>query len=163
MLVKDYSNIKIVLSDIDGVLTDGGMYYTENGDEMKKFCVYDGMGFKLLQERGYKVGLITSEDRKLNERRAKKLKVDFIYQGNNRNKLDTIKELCEKEGVDMKDVAYIGDDINCFDLLSNVGLAACPANAMPGIKSIPGIIRLTRNGGEGVFREFVWLILGEEI
>ena len=73
----DFSKIKIFLSDVDGVLTDAGMYYTEDGDEFKKFCTYDGMGFQLLQQTGIKVGILTSEDRQLNKRRAKKLGLDF--------------------------------------------------------------------------------------
>ena len=68
-----FQKIKLFLSDVDGVLTDAGMYYTENGDEIKKFCTYDGMGFKLLQKKGVKVGILTSEDRDLNRRRAKTL------------------------------------------------------------------------------------------
>ena len=72
-------SIKIFLSDVDGVLTDGGMYYTESGDEFKKFNCYDGMGMKLLQEKGYKVGVITSEDKQINRNRARKLKLDFDF------------------------------------------------------------------------------------
>ena len=74
------TNIKIFLSDVDGVLTDAGMYYTENGDEFKKFCTYDGMGFQLLQKTGVKVGILTTEDKELNRRRAKKLGLDFDFQ-----------------------------------------------------------------------------------
>lgn len=150
----DTNNIKIVLSDVDGVLTDGGMYYSENGDEIKKFCVYDGMGFKLLQEKGYKVGIITTENMDLNRRRAKKLKLDFDFHGS-KDKLQIIEDLCKNECIDIKQVAYIGDDINCYELLSNVGIAACPANAVDKIKNIPGIIHLNKMGGYGVFREFI--------
>ena len=151
---SNINNIKIVLSDVDGVLTDAGMYYSENGDEIKKFCVYDGMAFKILQDHGYKVGIITTEDMDLNRRRAKKLNLDYDFHGIN-DKLNVVKQLCKKENIDINQVAYIGDDINCFELLSNVGIAACPLNAVSDIKNIPGIIHLNEKGGDGVFREFI--------
>ena len=154
----DFSKIKIFLSDVDGVLTDAGMYYTENGDEFKKFCTYDGMGFQLLQKTGVKVGILTTEDRELNRRRAKKLGLDFDFHGA-KDKLQIVKDLCEKENVSLDEIAYIGDDVNCFELLSNAGVSACPMNAVSKIKSIPNIIQLQRNGGNGVVREFVELIL----
>tara|TARA_B100001250_G_C19770390_1_gene776861 strand:+ start:198 stop:1340 length:1143 start_codon:yes stop_codon:yes gene_type:complete len=154
----DFSNIKLFLSDVDGVLTDGGMYYTENGDEFKKFCAYDGMGFQLLQQAGIKVGILTTEDRLINKRRAKKLALDFEFHGA-KDKLQIVQELCLKEGINIDEVAYIGDDINCFELLSNVGIAACPNNAVDNIKSISNIIQLSKNGGDGVVRQFVELIL----
>ena len=154
----DFSKIKIFLSDVDGVLTDAGMYYTENGDEFKKFCTYDGMGFQLLQKTGVKVGILTTEDRELNRRRAKKLGLDFDFHGA-KDKLQIVKDLCEKENVSLDEIAYIGDDVNCFELLSNAGVSACPMNAVSKIKSIPNIIQLQKNGGDGVVREFVELIL----
>ena len=151
-------SIKVFLSDVDGVLTDGGMYYTESGDEFKKFNCYDGMGMKLLQQRGYKVGILTSEDRKINRNRANKLNLDYQFHGI-KNKLDFIVEFCDKENIDLSEIAYIGDDINCFDLLSKVGIAACPKNAIQKIKSIPNIIQLNSEGGNGAFREFAELYL----
>ena len=154
----DFSNVKIFLSDVDGVMTDGGMYYTDNGDEFKKFCTYDGMGMKILQKSGVKVGILTSEDIDLNRRRAKKLKLDFDFHGV-KDKLKIVKDLCASENITLNEVAYIGDDVNCFELLSNVGIAACPKNAVNKIKSIPNIINLQKNGGDGVIREFVELIL----
>ena len=156
--VKDFSHIKLFLSDVDGVLTDAGMYYTEQGDEFKKFCTYDGMGFQLLQKTGVKVGILTTEDRELNRRRAKKLGLDFDFHGA-KDKLQIVKDLCVKENITLAEVAYIGDDVNCFGLLSHVGIAACPNNAVDKIKAIPNIMQLKRNGGDGVVREFVELFL----
>lgn len=154
--------IKLFLSDVDGTLTDGGMYYSENGDELKKFNTRDGMGMGMLQEEGIKVGVITSEDRKLNERRAAKLKLDFFYQGQkNGGKLEVAKILCKKMGITMQEVAYIGDDINCKELLSSVGRAACPSDAADSVKSIPGIQIMKKNGGEGCVREFCEILLSE--
>ena len=154
----NFSNIKLFLSDVDGVLTDAGMYYTEQGDEFKKFCTYDGMGFQLLQKTGVKVGILTTEDKELNRRRAKKLGLDFDFHGA-KDKLQIVKDLCMNENITLSEVAYIGDDVNCFGLLSHVGIAACPNNAVPKIKAIPNIMQLKRNGGDGVVREFVELFL----
>ena len=159
LIKKKCKVIKILLTDVDGVLTDGSMYYTESGDEMKKFCTYDGMGFQLLQKLGVKVGIVTTEDKELNRRRAKKLGLDFDFHGA-ANKLQIVEDLCQKEKISLDEVAYIGDDVNCFELLSNVGIAVCPNNAVYKIKAIPNIIQLNKNGGEGAVREFVDQILG---
>lgn len=150
----DSSHIKLFLTDVDGVLTDAGMYYTENGDEFKKFCTYDGMALQLLQKQGVKVGMLTTEDRALNRRRAAKLKLDYDFHGV-KDKLSLAKKVCEQLNISLSEMAYIGDDVNCLELLSNVGIAACPANAMPPIKAVPGIIHLQKKGGEGAVREFI--------
>lgn len=159
---QNYKNeIKLVLSDVDGVLTDCGMYYSESGDELKKFNTQDGMGFQLLREAGVKTGIITSEETDIVMRRAQKLKVDFLVQnaGKYGGKLSIVQKICQDLGIDLINVAYIGDDINCKDLLSNVGVAACPSNAVSAIKQIPGILQLPIAGGSGAFRYFVDIIL----
>ena len=150
--------IKLFLTDVDGVLTDAGMYYTEAGDEIKKFNTRDGMGLKLLRDAGIKTGIITTENTKLVERRAAKLKVDHLVQGAY-PKVNAAMEICSKEGISISETAYIGDDVNCIQLLEVVGLAACPADAVKKVKEIPGILILEKNGGEGVVREFADLIL----
>ena len=153
---RENADIKLFVSDVDGVLTDAGMYYTESGDELKKFNTHDGMGFQILRESGVKTGIVTSEDTKIVAKRASKLKIDYLYQGKkHKGKLAVVEDICKKEGISLNQVAYIGDDINCYELLSSVGYAACPANAVARIKSIPNIIQLTKNGGEGVVREFI--------
>lgn len=158
---KTLPQIKVFLSDVDGVLTDAGMYYSEKGDEMKKFSTYDGMAFQLLRNAGIKTGIITSEVTDIVSNRAEKLRVDYLYQGKREGgKLSAAMKICQKENISLKEVAYIGDDINCFDLLCEVGLAACPGNAMEKIKNIPGIIILEKKGGDGAVREFVEKILG---
>lgn len=152
--------VKIFLTDVDGVMTDAGMYYSENGDELKKFNTHDGMGMKMLKEGGIKTGIITTETTKIVENRARKLGVDFLYQGKREGgKLEVAREICAKEGVSLEEVAYIGDDVNCFELLSAAGMAACPANALPSIKNIPGIFVLEKKGGDGAVREFAEIIL----
>lgn len=152
--------IKLLISDIDGTLTDGGMYYSENGDELKKFNTRDGMGFALLRKAGIKTAIITSEDRQLNRRRAAKLKVDFLIQGKrNGGKVAAAQEICEKLEIGLSDVAYIGDDINCLDLLSSVGMAACPADAHHSILTLPFVNVMTAKGGQGCVREFIEMLL----
>jgi len=153
-------SIKLFVSDVDGTLTDAGMYYGNNEEELKKFNTHDGKGFELLRKAGIKTALITSENTKIVSNRAKKLKVDYLYQGvEHKSKLDAVKEICKKENISLDEVAYIGDDINCKELLENVGLAACPANAVEEIKNIFGIIHLSKKGGDGAVREFVDKIL----
>ena len=152
--------IKLFLCDVDGTLTDGGMYYSENGDELKKFNTRDGMGFQLLREAGIKTGIITSEDTKIVENRAKKLKVDFLYQGKrNGGKLGVTEEICEQLGITLDEVAYIGDDVNCVELLEAVGMKACPADACEAVKKIAGIRVMTKKGGDGCVREFINCLL----
>jgi 2-dehydro-3-deoxyphosphooctonate aldolase (KDO 8-P synthase) len=154
------TKIKLLLTDVDGVLTDSGMYYSEAGDELKKFNTHDGMGLQLVKAKGIKTGIVTSENTKLVERRFQKLKLDYLYQGKREGgKLASVKEICEKEGISLSEVAYIGDDVNCFELLSAVGLAACPADALDTIKNIPGIVQMKKKGGEGCVREFVEMIM----
>ncbi len=131
--------IKLFLTDVDGVLTDGGMYYTESGDEFKKFNTRDGMAFELLRKAGIKTGIITSENTQIVARRAAKIKADYLYQGQrDGGKLAAAKEICEKEGISLSEVAYIGDDLNCIGLLEKVGLAACPADAVNAGKGRAG-------------------------
>lgn len=155
-------NIKLFITDIDGTLTDGGMYYSENGDELKKFNTRDGMGIQMLREAGIKTAIITSEDRQLNQRRAEKLKVDFIRQGKvNGGKVAVALEIAKELGVTMQEVAYIGDDVNCIKLLSQVGNAACPSDACEKVKNIPGIVVMSKKGGEGCVREFAEQLLGD--
>ena len=153
--------IKLFLSDVDGTLTDAGMYYGENGNELKKFNTRDGKGFELLHRAGIKTGIITSENTKIVENRAKKLKVDFLRQGIEHNgKLEAVKRICQNENILLSEVAYVGDDIHCKELLQSVGLAACPSDATQEIKDILNIIVLSKKGGDGAVREFAEYILG---
>lgn len=153
---QEKKQIKLFLCDVDGTLTDGGMYYSETGDEQKKFNTRDGMGFQLLREAGIKTGIITSENTHIVENRAKKLKLDYLRQSKrDGGKVAAAQEICDELGITLSEVAYIGDDINCFDLLSAVAVAACPADAMPKVKAIPSISVMTKKGGEGCVREFI--------
>jgi len=150
-------NIKVMLTDCDGVLTDGGMYYSENGDELKKFNTRDGVGFKLLKEKGIITGIITGENVELVKRRAIKLKIDELHVGV-KDKTVILDEICKKYNVDYINVAYIGDDINDFEIIKKVGFGCCVNNAMECVKEVADYITKL-NGGEGAVREVAEIIL----
>ncbi len=162
--LKKSNMIKLFISDVDGVLTDGSMYYSENGDELKRFNTYDGMAFQILRDRGVKTAIITSEKTKIVSNRAKKLKIDFLYQGaSGSNKLMLAKQICKDNDIDFSSVSYIGDDVNCFELLTAVNYKACPANAVKTIKNIKDIILLNYKGGDGAVREFVDYLINKKL
>ena len=157
---SELPEIKMLLTDCDGCLTDGGMYYSENGDELKKFNTRDGMAFSLLREKGISVGIITGENRELNRRRAEKLRLDHIIQGCT-DKLSVIRSLCEKTGISLANVAYIGDDINDLEAIKAVGLGCCPADAVDEVRAAADIVTRAAGGG-GVVREIAGLLLGQK-
>ena len=157
---KEIPEIKMFLTDCDGCLTDGGMYYSEHGDELKKFNTRDGMGFALLRNKGIVTGIVTSENVDLNRRRAQKLKLDVLEAGC-KDKVAAVKTLCEKYNVSLENVAYIGDDINDLDVIKMVGYGCCPADAMPQVRDAARYVTKAK-GGEGVIREVVENLRGEE-
>ena len=152
--------IRLFLTDVDGCLTDGGMYYTAEGDVMKRFCVYDGMGMVCLQQAGIPCGILTSENSPIVKARAEKLKLQYLYLGvgskvnsNCLTKLQAAQEICGQLGITLKDVCFVGDDINDVELLSHVGYPCCPPNARPEVLAVEGIHVLKTPGGQGVIRE----------
>lgn len=156
------THIRLFLTDVDGTLTDGGMYYTSTGDTMKKFNTRDGMGLQLMQRAGVKVGIVTSENTEIVTRRAEKLGLDYLVQGRrDGGKLAAVRDICAEMGITLDETAYIGDDVNCAELLRHAGIAACPADAMPQVKAIPGIRVMTLKGGDGCVREFINQLLEE--
>jgi N-acylneuraminate cytidylyltransferase len=155
--VTGYKNIKLLLTDVDGVLTDAGMYYTENGDEIKKFNTYDGMALKLLQKSGVKVGILTAEDRQLNRNRARKLGLDYEFHGV-KDKLRKLKTLLKELNLEFSQVAYVGDDLNDLEVLKKVGFAFCPASAQQEVLALDNVHVLKARGGSGVIRELHYLI-----
>ena len=157
------SDIRLFLTDVDGTLPDGGMYYGSDGTEFTKFNTRDGMGLQMLQRTGVKVGIVTSENIAINVNRARKLGLDYLKQGaRDGGKLAATLEICEEMGITMEQVAYIGDDVNCFELLAAVGWAACPADACDKVKKIPHIRILTRRGGDACVREWIDQILARQ-
>lgn len=149
--------IKLVLTDVDGVLTDGGMYYGSEGDSLKRFNTRDGMGMELLRNRGILTGIITREQTEIVSQRAKKLQVDILVQGC-RNKLPALQHILMERNLKASEVAYIGDDLNDVEVLGHVGFSAAPADAAEEAKNNAHYICSTK-GGEGCFREFAEVIL----
>ncbi len=143
-------NIKLLIMDVDGVLTDAGMYYSENGDEQKKFNTRDGKGIEILKKHNIKSAIITSEDTEIVRRRAKKLKIDFLFQGIE-DKSKIIKKLSEKTGFSFEEIAFIGDDINDLSALKIVGI---PISVLDGSLENKKIAKLVvpLNGGRGCVR-----------
>lgn len=154
---KNVPEIKMFLTDCDGCLTEGGMYYSEDGDELKLFNTLDGMGFRILREHGIMTGIITGEEQKLNIRRAEKLKVDIIKSGIT-DKLKAIKELCVAYGIGLNDIAYVGDDINDLEVIQNVGFGCSVPNGTELVKKAAKYVSV-KEGGHGAIREIIDLIV----
>lgn len=153
----DVSRIKMFLTDCDGCLTDGGMYYSELGDELKKFNTRDGMALGLMKNNNIITGIITGECTKIVEKRAKKLSVDILEQGC-KNKLQCVQKLCAQYSISLDSVLYIGDDINDIELLKAVGISCAPADAMPQVKEVVDYVSACR-GGNGVIRDiYEWFM-----
>jgi YrbI family 3-deoxy-D-manno-octulosonate 8-phosphate phosphatase len=150
-------NIKILLTDVDGVLTDGGMYYTSTGDTMKKFHTRDGMGVNLLKKSGIPTIIVTKEKTKMVRSWAKKMNVSHIYDGI-LQKEKILKEICKKYSVTSSQIAYIGDDINDIELLKKVGFSVTPNDGILDAQNIVDYI-CKKKGGDGVLREVADIIL----
>ena len=148
---------KLVLTDIDGVWTDGGMYYSEDGNEWKKFNTSDSAGVLFFRLLNIPVGIITGESTNIVKNRAEKLKIKILKMGV-RNKFKVIEEIADEMNINLKDIAYIGDDINDIQVLKNIGFSATPINAPKYVSKYANIV-LTKKGGDGVFREFAEYIL----
>jgi N-acylneuraminate cytidylyltransferase len=174
-MVKDQivNKVRLFLTDVDGCLTDGGMYYSAEGEVLKRFCVYDGMGMVCLQQAGIPCGILTSENSPLVKARAEKLKLQYLYLGvgskvnpNCLTKLQAASEICAQLGITLDEVCYVGDDINDIDLLRAVGYPCCPPNARPEVKALTrasgaknDIQILATPGGQGAIREIADQIL----
>ena len=146
--------IKFLTIDVDGVLTDGGVYITEKGDIAKKFNMKDGVGIRSAIKKGIHVAFISAgKSKKLHNARAKMLGIKFVYSGDE-EKLDVVSLWCKKLKIGLDEVAHIADDTNDIKLLSAVGVSACPNDAVDEVKSIAKII-LEKKGGDGCVREFI--------
>ena len=150
------SNIKLVLTDVDGVLTDGGLYYSSEGDVMKKFHVRDGMGVSLLRKNDIPTIIVTKESTKMVKKWAKKMNVK-LYDGVI-CKEKILPKICKQYGVSSFEIAYIGDDVNDVNLLKLVGLSIVPKDGTVMAKKSSKYVCKT-NSGNGVFREVTELIL----
>lgn len=148
---------KLVITDIDGVWTDGGMYYDQTGNEWKKFNTSDSAGILLLRALDIPVAILTGETTEIVKRRAAKLRIEHLFQGV-KDKLEVATGLAESLGIRLHETAYIGDDIGDLQLLKAAGISAAPANAPAYIsKHVQFVTK--KSGGDGAFREFVETIL----
>ncbi|NOQ72683.1 MAG: HAD hydrolase family protein [Crocinitomix sp.] len=150
--------IKLVILDVDGTMTDGGMYFTESGDQMKKYNTKDGMAIKREVRDGIQFGIISHGHKlKMVEDRAQLLDIKHVYVGQD-SKTEVLAQWCAELNLKPEEVAFVGDDINDVEIMKAVGLSACPADAVNAVKSISDII-LSKGGGAGCVREFLddWL------
>ena len=157
---KAAQKVKLVLLDVDGVLTDGRLYYGNAGEELKAFDIQDGLGIKLLQNAGIKVGIITGRSSVLVERRAKELGIDHLIQGRE-DKLTALNELLEKITFDLEEIAFVGDDLPDLAIIRRVGLGITPANGNHLIAS-QALWQTKKSGGNGAVREVAELILSAQ-
>lgn len=146
-------DIKLFITDIDGVWTDGGMFYSSDGTELKKFNTSDSAGVLFLKLLGIPLAIITGENTSIVKRRAEKLGIQFLFMGV-KNKMAVAEQLCEQLDIPLASVAFIGDDINDIQLLRNAGLSAAPLNAPDYVKSEVNWV-IPVKGGDGAFRAFV--------
>ena len=144
-------DIRLFVTDVDGTLTDGGMYYTADGEYMKLFNTRDGMGLSMLREAGIEVCMMTSENSEIVARRAEKLDVTRVFLGV-RDKLARLTALCKELDLPLTQVAYVGDDVNDLDVIRNVGLGFAVADADSRVLDAAKI-RLSKRGGAGAVRE----------
>jgi YrbI family 3-deoxy-D-manno-octulosonate 8-phosphate phosphatase len=154
---KVLRDLKLFATDVDGVLTDAGMYYGESGEELKKFHTRDGMGIKLLQAEGVITAIITMENTKIVERRGRKLGIPEVFQGA-KDKVSVLLNLSEKYRIPFGQIAYIGDDVNDVEALKAVGYAAAPADCVEQVRRVAHYV-CKKNGGEGAVREVIDRIL----
>jgi 3-deoxy-D-manno-octulosonate 8-phosphate phosphatase (KDO 8-P phosphatase) len=150
--------IKLLLTDVDGVLTDGGVYYSEQGEYLKRFNIRDGMGVERLRKiAGIETGIITGENSGSVIKRAEKLNITELHLGI-KDKRSLLDEILKRKNLLATEIAFIGDDVNDIGIMESVGIAACPADAIEMVKKVSAFI-CSKNGGHGAFREFAeWLI-----
>jgi len=150
-------NVEIVISDVDGVWTDGGMYYGSNDIELKKFCIYDGGAIILLKLAEIPLVILSGENNAILENRFNKLKIKDFRLGI-KNKLNELSKILADYSIKKEKVLYVGDFINDYPIMKSVGIPVCPLNACPEIKSISRLI-IEKYGGQGVVWELVVMIL----
>ncbi|MCF8307120.1 MAG: HAD hydrolase family protein [Ignavibacteriales bacterium] len=157
-LIKRASSIKLMVTDIDGVMTDTSIYYSSDGEELKRFSVRDGMGVERLRKfANIETVIMTGENSDIVLRRAEKLKIRDVYMGV-KNKADLFPEVAEIFGVSFEEIAYIGDDTNDIEVMRLAGLSACPADATSFAKAVADIV-VESKGGSGAFRDFAEFII----
>lgn len=152
--------IKLVLLDVDGTLTDGGIYRGNNGEELKRFNVKDGYVIVNAQKLGIEFGIITGRKSELVEIRSNELKIKYLYQGIS-EKTVILKEIMQKTGLKKEEIAYMGDDLNDILIMKQSGLTGAPKDAADEVIQIVDFVS-EKNGGSGAVREFVEYILKKD-
>lgn len=152
--------IKLVLLDVDGTLTDGGIYRGNNGEELKRFNVKDGYAIVNAQRLGIEFGIITGRKSELVEIRSNELKIKYLYQGIS-EKTVILKEIMQKTGLKKEEIAYMGDDLNDILIMKQSGLTGVPKDAADEVIQIADFVS-EKNGGSGAVREFVEYILKKD-
>jgi 3-deoxy-D-manno-octulosonate 8-phosphate phosphatase (KDO 8-P phosphatase) len=161
-IISKARKIKLLLTDCDGVLTDGGVYYGEQGEVLKKFNIRDGMGVERLRKLAdIQTGIITGEKSPSVMKRAEKLQITELYLGI-KDKLSVLMQIMVNRNLMSENIAYIGDDVNDIEIMGKVGLTACPADAISFTKEVADYVCESK-GGEGCFREFAELIIKAKI
>lgn len=156
-ILEKASHIKLVIFDVDGVLTNGSLFYGDDGQEYKAFNSRDGHGMKMLQKSGVEIGIITGRTSKVVEHRMKNLGVQHVYQGK-QEKLPAFEELINKLGISSEEVAYVGDDVVDLPILTRVGLAIAVADAHHLVKQ-HAHWQTPNGGGQGAARDVCELIM----
>ena len=159
-IIEAAKNIKLVLLDVDGVLTDGRLYYGNSGEELKAFDIQDGLGIKLLQKGGVKVGIITGRRSALLQRRAEELAISPLVQGRE-DKWLALNEMMVDLGVSLEEIAFVGDDLPDLAVIKRVGLGITPANGSHIVAS-QADWQTKNSGGDGAVREVAELILSAQ-
>jgi 3-deoxy-D-manno-octulosonate 8-phosphate phosphatase (KDO 8-P phosphatase) len=150
--------LKLVLTDCDGVLTDGGVYYSASGEELKRFDIRDGMGVGRLRNlAGIETGIVTGENSPSVAQRASKLGITEYHPGS-KDKASTLLAILERRRLRVEEVAYLGDDVNDLPAFAIAGLTACPCDALGEVKAAADLV-LENPGGHGAFREFAEIVL----
>lgn len=153
-LAAKLAKIKLLILDVDGVMSDGGMYFAESGDQFKKFNTKDGLGIISLTKRGFQVGIISAGFRDVGvSARAEMLGIQRCYVGRE-PKINILKQWCEEMNISLDEVAMIGDDINDLEVMRSIGFKTCPADAVEVVKKEVDLI-LSKKGGKGCVREFI--------
>ena len=155
---KKLKKIRLVITDVDGVLTDAGIFYNKNGEFLKKFNTRDSMGMELLLNCGINTVMLTRENSEIVKKRAKKIKIAELYS-NVADKKSILPKILKNYNVRIDEIAYIGDDINDLEIMRSIGFAATPNDGNTEVKKISNYI-CKMKGGEGAFREIADLILG---
>lgn len=155
--MKQFGKIKCLIIDVDGTMTDAGIYYDEHGNELKKFCTRDAAGLFAAKKAGIKLMVLTGRECEATRRRMTEMKFDFIEQ-NVKDKFSFLKEFMKKQGIDWEEIGYLGDDLNDLPGMKKAGFSGCPADACKEIKEIADYVSDV-NGGYGAVRDIICYLL----